>query len=86
VVIKSVPENAVVVGVPGQNIARSQPIEKRPTPDLNHNNLPDVIGITLTQLTHRMEKLESLVNGSDAEAPVFHISKDGTWEYDDYSI
>ncbi|MGB9801296.1 MAG: serine O-acetyltransferase, partial [Thermanaerothrix sp.] len=41
VVVKSVPPNSVVVGVPGQVVVRSQP---RPAaPDLQHDKLPDAI-------------------------------------------
>lgn len=56
VVVKDVPPNSVVVGVPGQVVVRSQP---SPTaPDLNHDKLPDTIGIALTSLMKRVELLE----------------------------
>ena len=44
VVVKSVPQNSVVVGVPGQIIARSKPHLATDAPDLNHTALPDTIG------------------------------------------
>jgi len=48
VVVKSVPPNSVVVGVPGQ-VVRSQP--RLPAlPDLDHNRQSDAIGITVAQL------------------------------------
>ena len=53
VVIKSVPANAVVVGVPGQNIARSAPRLPGSAADLNHGSLPDPIGVSLTSLQIR---------------------------------
>ncbi len=57
VVVKSVPPNSVVVGVPGQVVVREKP---RPSaPDLNHNIMPDTIGSTLSALVERVEELES---------------------------
>jgi len=48
VVVKSVPPNSVVVGVPGQ-VVRSQP--RLPAlPDLDHHRQSDAIGITVAQL------------------------------------
>jgi len=60
VVVKPVPPNAVVVGVPGQVVVRSQP---RPaSPDLNHNVMPDAIGNTVAALVERVEQLENMLN------------------------
>jgi len=56
VVVKDVPPNSVVVGVPGQVVVRSQP--SATAPDLNHDKLPDTIGVTLTSLMERVELLE----------------------------
>ncbi len=59
VVVKNVPPNSVVVGVPGQAVVRNKP---RPaSPDLNHNILPDAIGTTVSMLVDRVEQLESLI-------------------------
>jgi len=59
VVVKSVPPNSVVVGVPGQVVVRSQP---RPaTPDLDHNKLPDAIGQSLASALVRLDALEKRV-------------------------
>jgi serine O-acetyltransferase len=58
VVVKSVPANSVVVGVPGQNIARSKPHHAYDAPDLNHTTLPDLLGVSLVELTKRVEALE----------------------------
>ncbi len=44
VVVKSTPPNSVVVGVPGQVVSRSKPHLASDAPDLNHTNLPDLIG------------------------------------------
>ncbi|MBI4928142.1 MAG: serine O-acetyltransferase [Anaerolineae bacterium] len=56
VVVKSVPPNSVVVGVPGQVVVRTQPHDA--SPDLNHSNLPDTIGNTVAVLVERVESLE----------------------------
>ncbi len=60
VVVKSVPPNSVVVGVPGQVVQRSQP--SSPKPDLHHDNLPDTLGTTLTAMMARLEVLEKEVH------------------------
>jgi serine O-acetyltransferase len=58
VVVKSVPPNAVVVGVPGQNVARSKPHKASDAPDLNHGSLPDPVGVSLHSLLQRVAMLE----------------------------
>jgi serine O-acetyltransferase len=58
VVVKSVPPNAVVVGVPGQNVARSKPHRATDAPDLNHGSLPDPVGVSLHSLLQRVSTLE----------------------------
>lgn len=56
VVVKDVPPNSVVVGVPGRVIARNgKKIQKI---DLSHGDLPDPIAITLSRLDSRIEYLE----------------------------
>ncbi len=61
VVVKPVPENSVVVGVPGQVVHRSheQPVNQ---PDLNHGQLPDTIGATLVAVLTRLESLEKVMH------------------------
>jgi serine O-acetyltransferase len=65
VVIKSVPEGATVVGVPGR-ILRAKG-ERKPTFDLEHGNLPDPLAEvtrsllkTQERLEERLKKLESI--------------------------
>ncbi len=58
VVVKSVPPNSVVVGVPGQVIARSHPHKHNEPPDLEHTMLPDLVGVTLNMLMARVTALE----------------------------
>lgn len=55
VVVKSVPPNSVVVGVPGQVLVRSKPHHQ---PDLDHNQMPDAIGQTLASVMARLEVVE----------------------------
>jgi serine O-acetyltransferase len=56
VVVKSVPSNSVVVGVPGQVVVRSQPREE--APDFHHDRLPDTLGAGLVAVMARLERLE----------------------------
>jgi len=69
VVIKSVPRNSVVVGIPGQNVARSKPHTERDAPDLEHSQLPDVLAARLEALTVRVQALEQSHAGAFATAP-----------------
>ena len=86
VVVKSVPANSVVVGVPGQNIARSKPHQASDSPDLDHSSLPDLVGVSLMELMQRVEALEEQVDGDEAEKPHIHAPTDGTWHGEDFSI
>lgn len=65
VVVKSVPPNSVVVGVPGQVVVRSKPHEM---PDLDHNQLPDAIGQSLASVMARLDALEAQVHAGQAES------------------
>jgi len=66
VVVNSVPPNSVVVGVPGQIVLRSKPA--RATPDLNHDQMPDAIGKSLTSVMARLEALEQNLRSHALEA------------------
>jgi serine O-acetyltransferase len=57
VVVKPVPVNSVVVGVPGQVVHRSKP-QTESQPDLNHGQLPDTIGASLVAVMSRLERIE----------------------------
>jgi serine O-acetyltransferase len=63
VVVRLVPPNSVVVGVPGQIVKRSRPHGERDAPDLNHAQLPDMIAAKLVALTARVEALERQTQG-----------------------
>lgn len=71
VVVRDVPPNSVVVGVPGQVVARSLPW--LPVPDLNHGNLPDTIGVTLSAVLSRLDALETRLQTHVIETPVLEI-------------
>ena len=85
VVVKSVPENSVVVGVPGQVVRRSQPHRATDAPDLNHTSLPDVFGVALKELLARVDELEARVDGHD-QHPHIHAPQDDAWEGVEFSI
>ena len=88
VVVKSVPPNSVVVGVPGQNIARSKPHRIADPIDLDHTTLPDLFGKSLVSLLERVDAIEARLDDHDHDdldtqikAPV-----DGLWDGEDFSI
>ena len=85
-VVKSVPPNTVVVGVPGQNVARSHPHLSGDAPDLNHNSLPDVVGVSLVQLLERVDRLEMRLNGHAIEKPHVHAPQGEAWSGGDFAI
>jgi serine O-acetyltransferase len=92
VVVKPVPPNSVVVGVPGQVLVRSQP---RPAvPDLNHSVLPDAIGTALGSVMERLEAVEGRLHihvqehlGPNGHAePVPHHPDHEIWRGEDFMI
>lgn len=88
VVVKTVPENSVVIGVPGQIVRRSQPHLATDAPDLNHTSLPDIIGVTIKELLQRVDDLEKQVEGQAFQSP-HHIHAPETndsWEGIDFAI
>ena len=86
VVVKEVPTNTVVVGVPGQPVVRSKRRTQLNGIDLDHTQLPDLVGTTLVSLIERVEALEQNLN-VHVEAPHFpHHPKEGAWYGEDFSI
>jgi serine O-acetyltransferase len=81
VLLRSVPEGSVVVGVPGQVIASSRPtaVESR------RDEAPDPVGATVRSLLDRVDRLESELTGRVEEQPL-HMPAVGMWETADYSI
>ena len=57
VVVKDVPTNSVVVGIPGHVTNKKKPPQSK-KPDLNHDKLPDMIEQQIEELFHRISQLE----------------------------
>ncbi len=67
VVVRDVPSNSVVVGVPGQIIARSRPRGAESGVDLDPV-IPDLVGASLASLLTRVDSIEAtLADGADAD-------------------
>lgn len=84
VVVKDVPPNSVVVGVPGQVIARSRPREPDAPLDRHDDLLPDLVGASLQSLLQRVDHLEEATGVSSA--PQARPSPEGVWAGEDFSI
>jgi serine O-acetyltransferase len=97
VVVKSVPHDSVVVGVPGQVVVRSTPREL--APDLHHDRLPDTIGASITYILERLEKVESNLHvHTDENVNIYkdepelermfmpHAPDHGLWRGEDFMI
>jgi len=83
VVVKPVPPNSVVVGIPGQVVRRSseQPEDEV---DLHHDRLPDTLGEALRQVMARLDRVEEEMHVHENG----HIETDeeGNWIGSDFSI
>jgi serine O-acetyltransferase len=86
VVVRSIPPNSVVVGVPGQIVKRSHPHNLGDAPDLNHASLPDVVGLSLRQLMERVDALEIRLDGHSNKIPHVHPPRENGWAGEDFSI
>lgn len=96
VVVKDVPPDSVVVGVPGQIVKRSKP--KEDLPDLHHDQLPDTIGIAIGAVMTRLEEIEKQLNQQvvlhqeNGHVPEEHIvggihtPDHGAWHGEDFMI
>jgi serine O-acetyltransferase len=85
VVVRSVPPDSVVVGVPGEILVRSRPRTDAHTPDLEHSQMPDVIGETLQELMQRVNSIESRLNGRAHPARARTLEH-GVWTGEDFEI
>jgi serine O-acetyltransferase len=88
VVVRPVPPESVVVGVPGEVVLRSHPRAGQGA-DLDHNQLPDVIGETVQSLMTRVEELELEMRAMYAQLPPLperHIPDHGLWRGEDFAI
>ncbi len=96
VVVKDIPPDSVVVGVPGQIVKRSKP--QNGLPDLHHDQLPDTIGIAIGAVMTRLEELENQFNqqiklhqeneNTQEEHTVggIHTPDHGAWHGEDFMI
>jgi serine O-acetyltransferase len=85
VVVRDVPPDSVVVGVPGQVIARSKPRSATSATDVDDAVLPDLVGVTLGALQRQVDELEREV-GVRIWTPEFRQSESGVWKGEDFSI
>lgn len=90
VVVKAVPSDSVVVGVPGHVIMRRQARDAASPADLDHAVLPDLVGVSLRALHDRIEELEARLDGGGPPRPASPASSRPTntevWYEQDFSI
>ena len=79
VVIKAVPPNSVVVGVPGQIVGSEHPTRA------DQFQLPDPLGVSLHSLLTRVAKLEEQTDGPHDDR-VIRSPEAGVWHGDDFVI
>jgi serine O-acetyltransferase len=83
VVVKSVPSNSTVVGIPGKVVQSREGVAMNPEGiDLDHDRIPDVVNQTLVSMMERIERLEDRLHatassGSDC-LPNFFDAMDRT--------
>jgi len=80
VLVRSVADHSVVVGVPGQVIAHGTSPERDTRPKTDSPTAPDPMGLAVTDLMVRVQSLESHVLGAEhhSHSPVRTAS--GDWE------
>ena len=84
VVVRDVPAGSVVVGVPGQIIARTVSASSGP-PTLNDQPISaDPVSASLASLMRRLELLERQVGADEVE--MVGPGADGNWRGEDFSI
>ena len=92
VVVKVVPSNSVVVGVPGQVVRRRKKHSAGDAPDLDHTSLPDTLGTSVISLLKRMEVLERSLEVHGHIPPdrgeMKHVlsPERGNWDGEDFAI
>jgi hypothetical protein len=68
VVVKSVPSNSTVVGIPGKVVQSRERITMNPDHiDLDHDRMPDVVSQTIIALTERIEALEARLQAARSD-------------------
>ncbi len=88
VVVKDVPPQSVVVGVPGQIIRRKVSLDGRLT-DLDHGSLPDALANNLKDLMARLDVIEEKLEMHSHHISILHLDDNDFWVLEDgsdYSI
>lgn len=85
VVVRPVPANSVVVGVPGQIIKRSDKAAQNGNGVTNGSAMPDLVATSLSSLLSRVDVLETTLTGHRVGGGP-RPSTDGVWSGDDFSI
>ncbi len=87
VVVKPIPSDAVVVGVPGEIVTSKGARPTHTMPNLEHGQLPDVLGDAVADLVARVDELERRVDGGAQHHELAFTPADGIWcESEDPSI
>lgn len=84
VVVKDVPPQSVVVGVPGQIILRKQQVVGMAA-DLDHTSMPDAVVSNLKELMERVTAVEHKLQIMAPHSAVMHLDEQDYWEYDNVS-
>lgn len=84
VVVRPVPPGSVVVGVPGEVLRRREEAVAAAEVDLEHGELPDVLGQALVSVMDRLDALERRVEGRPASEPHPHQPEEGVWKWEDF--
>lgn len=80
VVVKDVPAQSVVVGVPGQVIRRKRLVDEHET-DLLHSDMPDAVVSNLKEIMNRLAEVESRLEIHSDQLSQMHLNPEGVWEY-----
>jgi serine O-acetyltransferase len=86
VVVKPVPPDSVVVGVPGHVISRRHARPATGPADLDNAVLPDVVGVSLRALHDRIEELEARLDGATPRPATPRPASTEVWYEQDFSI
>lgn len=82
VVVKDVPPQSVVVGVPGQIIRRRHLMDEHQT-DLLHSEMPDAVVSNLKELMERLARIEARLEIHSDQLSQIELNAEGVWEYSD---
>ncbi len=80
VLVRSVEEHSVVVGVPGQVIAHGTAAVPDTRPKQDTPTAPDPLGLAVATLLNRVQELESHVHGVEHHHHGPHRTASGDWE------